>query len=367
MMEARFYVARNKQKVGPFSILQLKQMALSENLKPRDMILSDGSARWVPASSLESIFPIVATAVLAKHSFRSSGIASSENPARECGSRQPISWIQKRCAVISHYGLRHWRFSAAFAAGVVVSFFGIAVIPFFSGSRQGEKQAGSAQAAQAEASSGSKVREMEDGSTEKSTFFKAQAEAAKVSQARAEAELARAKSDAQVAKATAEAARAELAMVQIKIKENQKRDTNEDKARVQEEVKRQLEANKRDREDRLAILALRKQNEIRPLEEEVRKIQEQIDTGDRNMKKLRAQQGSLPPSFGVPNGTKFQPAIPREVRDIEMQARERSERLEIEYRRVRVECLEKLRTAKDRLRMKAVELENEHQKIISDS
>lgn len=184
---------------------------------------------------------------------------------------------------------------------------------------------------------------------------KPEAKAAKAAEPKAGAQLARAKAEA------ANTAKVELAKIQ-----EQDRAANENKRRVEEEVKRQLEANKQEREDRLAKVALRRQNEIPPLEEEVGKIKRQIATGDGNMEKLRAQQGSLPASSGVPKGTKFQPAIPREVREIEMQARQRWEALEKGYARLRAELVDKLRVAEDRLRKKDDELERERQKILGD-
>ena len=53
----RWYLARNRQKYGPYSIEQLRQMASSGHLFPEDMLLQEGTQQWVAASSVQGLFP----------------------------------------------------------------------------------------------------------------------------------------------------------------------------------------------------------------------------------------------------------------------------------------------------------------------
>ncbi len=56
-MEPGYFLAREKQKLGPFSLRQLQEMASSGELGPADMILPPGSGRWVSAASFSALFP----------------------------------------------------------------------------------------------------------------------------------------------------------------------------------------------------------------------------------------------------------------------------------------------------------------------
>jgi hypothetical protein len=60
---AQWYYSRdNKQKLGPFSAAQLKEMAVSGELQPSDMVLRDGSRKWASASSIKGLFAKKASA-----------------------------------------------------------------------------------------------------------------------------------------------------------------------------------------------------------------------------------------------------------------------------------------------------------------
>lgn len=82
--------------------------------------------------------------------------------------------------------------------------------------------------------------------------------------------------------------------------------------------------------------------------------------------RLIAQQQSLPQSFGVPTGTKFQPVISREVRDIVMQANQRWEGLQRDFATVRAELVRNLQGAEDRVLVKRQAFQIERQKALSD-
>jgi hypothetical protein len=58
--EPRWYYAHNKQKHGPVSRAELRRLASSGGLDADDMLLAEGTRTWVPAKSLEGLFPAAA-------------------------------------------------------------------------------------------------------------------------------------------------------------------------------------------------------------------------------------------------------------------------------------------------------------------
>lgn len=56
----QWFVARNRQRVGPYPADQLRQMAAAGQLRPTDMLMRSGEARWTPASSVPGLFPAAA-------------------------------------------------------------------------------------------------------------------------------------------------------------------------------------------------------------------------------------------------------------------------------------------------------------------
>src|SRR4051794_32194594 len=54
---AEWYYAQGKEKVGPFSVVHLAQLASAGTLRPTDMLWRSGAAKWVPASLVHDIFP----------------------------------------------------------------------------------------------------------------------------------------------------------------------------------------------------------------------------------------------------------------------------------------------------------------------
>src|SRR5262249_45503012 len=52
----RWFLARNKQRLGPYSSSQLKQLADAGNIIPADMILKEGRQKWVNAGSVKGLF-----------------------------------------------------------------------------------------------------------------------------------------------------------------------------------------------------------------------------------------------------------------------------------------------------------------------
>src|SRR5262245_44436988 len=58
MATQRWYYTHNgKQKLGPFSSAQIKSLAASGKIQSDDMLLQEGSARWIPARSVRGLFP----------------------------------------------------------------------------------------------------------------------------------------------------------------------------------------------------------------------------------------------------------------------------------------------------------------------
>ncbi|MBY0524632.1 MAG: GYF domain-containing protein [Gemmataceae bacterium] len=59
-----WYYARNKKKVGPIPREQLETLANSGQLLREDMVLREGSTKWVPAGSVDDLFPQVTVSEL---------------------------------------------------------------------------------------------------------------------------------------------------------------------------------------------------------------------------------------------------------------------------------------------------------------
>jgi uncharacterized protein DUF4339 len=57
MAALRWYIARNKEKVGPFSAGDLRQLASYGLLKPGEYLWAEGAAKWVEAASVPGLFP----------------------------------------------------------------------------------------------------------------------------------------------------------------------------------------------------------------------------------------------------------------------------------------------------------------------
>src|SRR5262245_44434755 len=55
-MQGQWFVARGKQKEGPFAFAQLVEMARTGGLVPADMVLESGAPRWRAAGEVEGLF-----------------------------------------------------------------------------------------------------------------------------------------------------------------------------------------------------------------------------------------------------------------------------------------------------------------------
>src|SRR5262249_25778190 len=73
-----WFVARGKQKVGPYDLPQLRELVAAGCLQPQDMRWPEGSRRWPPAGSVGGLFPRAAAAPpapLPERRFLWSGVA----------------------------------------------------------------------------------------------------------------------------------------------------------------------------------------------------------------------------------------------------------------------------------------------------
>src|SRR5262245_3895037 len=53
---SRWYYARGGRSVGPVSLGELQRLAEDREITPADMVFREGSAGWVPASSVAELF-----------------------------------------------------------------------------------------------------------------------------------------------------------------------------------------------------------------------------------------------------------------------------------------------------------------------
>jgi hypothetical protein len=154
----RWYVALNKQKLGPFAAVQLRQMVTAGQLKPEDMVLPEGQGKWAPASSLPGLFP--------------AGVAAARPPAppavatpRTTPAAAPVPAPTPAPAPAPRPGLRlpPWPWLAGAGAAVVVLV--VAVVLFLSSGKpadQNGQPGGPPQAGQPEKEKGGPGGKAED-------------------------------------------------------------------------------------------------------------------------------------------------------------------------------------------------------------
>lgn len=56
-MADQWYIARGKKK-GPYSLAQMKQLAAAVQLLPQDMVLQEGTSKWLAASQVQTLWPL---------------------------------------------------------------------------------------------------------------------------------------------------------------------------------------------------------------------------------------------------------------------------------------------------------------------
>jgi hypothetical protein len=92
-MAGQWYIARVKQKLGPFSFEELQELASTLGLLPTEMVLQDGAPKWRSASEVEGLFWGIAEDRLQSASLPPSPTnltASSPAPAKSEDTAQAI-------------------------------------------------------------------------------------------------------------------------------------------------------------------------------------------------------------------------------------------------------------------------------------
>ena len=56
-MSRWYYTPDNRQRLGPVTLEQLKQLALSGALRPGHMIMPEGGEKWIPVETVTGVFP----------------------------------------------------------------------------------------------------------------------------------------------------------------------------------------------------------------------------------------------------------------------------------------------------------------------
>src|SRR5262249_6058435 len=75
--EGRWFVARGREKIGPLVAEQLRALAQAGKLSAQDMVLPEGTAKWIPARDIPGLFPPAAPSTLGGEQASS----SSQNTA----------------------------------------------------------------------------------------------------------------------------------------------------------------------------------------------------------------------------------------------------------------------------------------------
>lgn len=79
-VSVRWFVARNRQKQGPFTFTQLQQMVASGNVQPSDMLLEEDQSKWRPAQEIGGLFLVAVPVVLHASVPGDSGCQSGRPP-----------------------------------------------------------------------------------------------------------------------------------------------------------------------------------------------------------------------------------------------------------------------------------------------
>ncbi|HEV3262379.1 MAG TPA: DUF4339 domain-containing protein, partial [Gemmataceae bacterium] len=102
-----WYIARNKQKLGPYSSSQLKRLVKSGEVGPADMVLREGERQWVAAAVVQGLFakgvgpavrpasPVISPeAAAAPFAFDGGATAANSGRARRRHApRSPWPWL----------------------------------------------------------------------------------------------------------------------------------------------------------------------------------------------------------------------------------------------------------------------------------
>src|SRR5262249_32319613 len=88
-MEAKWYYASGKQKMGPFSFTQLQQLALAGTIQPTSMVWQEGTQKWQTVSDVPGLFPSVAEGICVEPV--SSAPTAAHPPTPVSNTRAPVA------------------------------------------------------------------------------------------------------------------------------------------------------------------------------------------------------------------------------------------------------------------------------------
>lgn len=95
-MADQWFIARNNKKFGPYSMQQMRALAGKRQLAPNDMLLKEGTAKWVAARSVKGLF-----ADNSASASPSTLPTAHPQPRQEAKSPTsapggPVAWIQQQ-------------------------------------------------------------------------------------------------------------------------------------------------------------------------------------------------------------------------------------------------------------------------------
>ncbi len=111
-----WYYAHNRQRIGPVSFAQMRELAASGRLQPTDMVLREGTRQWVPAGAVEGLLPATVPTITSRNgesalrsdamhqllaappSFRGPTLSAADGPMRDqarSASTQPPTTEKK--------------------------------------------------------------------------------------------------------------------------------------------------------------------------------------------------------------------------------------------------------------------------------
>src|SRR5437016_3579252 len=77
----QWYLAKGKQRLGPFTSTQLQEMATHGDLQPSDVVLLQGAQKWIAASSVKGLFSAKLSKVDICESVRGPAKVRRNNPS----------------------------------------------------------------------------------------------------------------------------------------------------------------------------------------------------------------------------------------------------------------------------------------------
>ncbi len=83
MMNKTWYYRRNDTQLGPVSVEELRQLAVSGQLSPTDLVWNEGMAEWAPASKVKGLFTTLAPETIP------SAIPHNSSPSAQAATNPP--------------------------------------------------------------------------------------------------------------------------------------------------------------------------------------------------------------------------------------------------------------------------------------